>query len=314
MRRLSLFLLMLLPFTTIASAQSSTPFDPNPQNAVLIQRAAAALNPEMVVARMMMFDSDLDGRVAKSELPERMHNLLLADSSGDEALDRTEIRGLARSAPAAVAVTTVPGLRGGGGGGYAFGDQISLSSRSHVEGALEDLRLPSATHQQALSIVIPFMDRLEADASADLFKQLEGMLSPAQMSSFRVAVDRQLAQGAIAPAAVVTRPDGTRVTAFLRRGGADPTQLLTAFGLSGPQRSAAQSAVETFKARIRPADSDRAALLDELKDVLSSEEQENFGAALQRRPLVKANSFNGLPGVVGGLKEVVGALNEQVVR
>jgi hypothetical protein len=292
MRRLSLFLLMLLPFSTMSSAQSPASFTGNHPDMLALQRAAAALNPDMVVARMMVFDRDLDGRVAKSELPERMRNLLLADASGDEALDRTEIRGLAKSAPAAVAMTTVPGLRGGGGGSYTFGDQVSLSSRSHVEGALEDLRLPSATHQHALSIIIPFMDRLEADASADLFKELGAMLSPAQMSSIRVSVDRQLAQGAIAPAASIVRADGTRVTAFLRRGGLDPTQILNGFGLSGLQHAAAQSAFETFKARIRPGDSDRAALLEELKDVLSSEEQENFGAALQRRPLVKASSFN----------------------
>lgn len=306
MRRLSLFLLLLLPFTAMASAQS-TGFTAASPDALMIQRASAALNPDMVVARMMMFDRDQDGRVAKSELPERMQNLLLGDVSGDEALDRNEIRGLAKSAPE-VAFATVPGFRpGGGGGGYMFGDQTNLSTRSHVEGALDDLRLPTATRDQALAIVRPFMDRLEADALKELFDKLEGVLPDGQLMAFRTTVNVQLSPTMITPSQIVTLPDGSRVAALFKRG-PDPAMLLNSANLPEERKRTALAVFEDFKTRLRPGDADRAALLDELKDVLSGEELENFGAALQRRPLVKANNF----GVVGGI--VTGNLKEMVQR
>jgi hypothetical protein len=75
--------------------------------------------------------------------------------------------------------------------------------------------------------------------------------------------------------------------------------MINRFALPPEQTKLALDAFEGFKARIRPADADRAVLLGELKDVLSEEERENFGAALQRRPLVKAGGM--FAGVVSGI-------------
>jgi hypothetical protein len=307
MRRVPLFLLILLPFTTFASAQTQ---QVNPAQSVLLFGApagpTAVSDPEIVVARLMTFDRDRDGLVVKSELPERMHNLIAADASGDGALDRAEIRKLATPLPVhlAAAAATVPGFAGGrvgGGGGYTFGDQVSLSTRSHVEGALDDLKLPAATRDQALGIIRPFMDRLEADASAVLLKEVEDLLKPHQFETFKLSIDRQLSTREAQIPLVRTQPDGTKFQIFIRRG-PDPAQLINTFGLRGEDAKAANAALDGFKARIRPGDVDREALLDELDGVLSREERENFGAALQRRPLVKADA--GMAGVVSGFVDL----------
>ena len=96
---------------------------------------------------------------------------------------------------------------------------------------------------------------------------------------------------------MMTQQNGVKVNVF--RFGPDLTMMINSFQLGPEQTKLALDAFDGFKARIRPADADRAALLDELKDVLNDEERENFGAALQRRPLVKAGGV--IAGVVGGI-------------
>ena len=297
MRRVPLFLVMLLAFTAIASAQTATPFDRSHPAAIFGPAVTTTVSPDIVIARLMTFDRDNDGRLVLSELPERMQNLLAADASGDQALDRDEIRAIARPAPPAAVAATVPGFRGGGGGGYTFGDQVSLSTRAHVEGALDDLRLTPIAHRQALAIVRPFMDRLEADATAALVQELEGQMSSAQLDRFKMVLDRHMS-GNTMPIPLKTRPDGAQVN-VLRFFGPDLAQVVNSFALPPDHTNTAIAAIERFKARIRPADTDRSALLDELKKVLSDEERENFGAALQRRPLVKAGAM--FAGVVSGI-------------
>jgi hypothetical protein len=301
MRRVLLFLLIVLPFTTFASAQSP---QANPPQSLTVfgvtpGTPVAVSDPEIVVARLMTFDRDHDGLVVKNELPERMQNLIAADASGDGALDRAEIRRLAAPIHMVSAAATVPGFAGGrgGGGGYTFGDQVSLSTRSHVEGALDDLRLSAVNQQKALAIVRPFMERLEADAMAVLFKEVEGVLPPAQLSGFKMVVQRQLAAGQNQPM-VVTRSDGAKVTNFIAMRGPDPVVMINASGLAGEQKAQALAAFEGFKARIRPGDADREALLNELDGVLTSEQREDFAAALQRRPLVKAGGVGTIAGVL----------------
>ena len=297
MRRVPLFLVMLLAFTVMASAQTATLFDRSHPAAIFGPAVNnTTVSPDIVIARLMTFDRDNDGRLVRSELPERMQNLLAADASGDQALDRDEIRAMARPSPPAVFAATAPGVRGGGGGGYTFGDQVSLSSRAHVEGALDDLRLTPLAHRQALAIVRPFMDRLEADATAALVRELEGQMSSAQLDRFKMVLDRHMS-GNTVPIPLKTRPDGTQVNVF-RFFGPDLAQVVNSFALPPDQTNTAIAAIERFKARIRPADTDRSALLDELKKALSDEERENFGAALQRRPLVKAGGmFAGVAGI-----------------
>ena len=81
--------------------------------------------------------------------------------------------------------------------------------------------------------------------------------------------------------------------------GPDLTMLINGFDLPPEQTKHALAAFDGFKERIRPGDAERTELLAELKDVLNDEERDNFGAALQRRPLVKSGGV--IAGVVGGI-------------
>ena len=200
MRRGPLMLIALLPFTTFASAQTPSAQTPTPPERIPLAffgttTLTTQLSPDVVVDRVMSFDRDHDGRVTKEELPDRMHNLL-SDATGgtlDSAAVRTRaMTAAAMRAGAAAATATGRGFQGSGG--YTFGDQISLSTRPHVEGALDDLRLPALTREQALAIVTPFMEKLEADAIAKLVSELHFVLTVGQLTNFRTMVERQLSK------------------------------------------------------------------------------------------------------------------------
>ena len=66
------------------------------------------------------------------------------------------------------------------------------------------------------------------------------------------------------------------------------TQVIATFNLPESQNARALAVVERFKDRIRPGDAERTALLAQLHGILSDEERDDFGAALARRPVIKA--------------------------
>lgn len=288
MRRGHVVLLTLLPFTTIASAQAPVVAE---QTHVLVNESptvVARVSGDEVVARMMSFDRDNDGRVTKGELPERMHNLVTqGDGGGDGALDVSEIRTLANTSAARAAV------RGfASSGGYTFGDQIGVSSRLHIEGALDDLRLASPTREKALAIVKTFVDTLDADATVNLLTEMESLLTAAQLAGFKTALDRQGTSRFVTLSQL--KESGARVF-FV---GTDLGRRIDQYGLPAAQKRQALAALERFRAQLRPGDAERSALLEQMKGVLSDDERDNFRAALERRPLVKS-------GVVGGLVDFV---------
>jgi hypothetical protein len=287
-------LIALLPFTTTASAQTHAPAERTHMTVIAAPAAALLLSPDAVVARVMSFDRDHDGHVTKEELPDRMHNLLPYPDGGSLDSDTVRLR-----AAKAAAATTVTGRGFQGSGGYTFGDQVGFSTRSHVEGALDDLRLSASTRGEALAVIRPFMDTLEADASATLLMEMQGLLTDPQVASFRTALDRQLTgRGG---AAFFKKVDGTTVQFFM--GGMDLAQRVTAFGLPADQHRQALGAVERFKTQMGPGEAERTALSDQLKGILSDEERDDFRAALARRPLVKSG-LPGMAGVVSGAVEV----------
>ncbi len=293
MLRRHIVLLSLLSFTAIASAQTPGVKGQVTPLTTGVAAVAAPLGAEDVVARLMSFDRNQDGRIEASELPDRMLNLLTQGDAGrDGALDRTDIRRLATSVPApapAPAVATVGGFRRTGG--YTFGDEAGLSTSSHIDGALQDLMLASPAKEKAQAIVKTFVADLEFTASADLLSEMEKVLSEEQFTRFKAAVNRQTS----GPFIAVNAEQNSRRVTFVAM---DLTQLVERFNLPPAERQQALAAVERHKARLRPGDAERSALLKQMKGILSDEERDDFRAALERRPIVKAGLF---PGIVSGV-------------
>jgi hypothetical protein len=244
---------------------------------------SARATPNDVVTRLMSFDRDRDGKIAPSELPERMQPIVMrGDADLDGSLDAKEVRSLALSPTAPVTA------RGFQSGGYGFADEVGFSStRSHIVGALDDLGLPATTREDAGAIAAAFMDALEADASANLMNELDTVLTPDQLNEFRIALDRPDQRRAV----FITREPGG-VQRMVIQGGLE--RKIELFSLKQEDKKEALAAVDRYKARLRLGDADRTALLAPMKALLSDEQCDNLGAALARRPLVK-NGGNAIP-------------------
>lgn len=282
MRRISIVLLTLTCLTTIASAQNPVVSLTGGGSGLVVSLVSA----DDIVARLMSFDSDRDGKVTVSELPERMQALVArGDISGDGTLDNAEIAKLATtpSAQDARAFLTASG--------YTFGDQVGLSSRAHIEGAIEDLRLPGPTREKALDAARWFMDGLETDATADLLSEMKPVFTKEQMTAFMAT----LARGGAAARqfTFVSLPPNVAPRAPAMQSGMEAQ--VARLSIPPAERLKATAAIERFRSRLRPGNEERAALIEAMRDILNDEERDNFRAALERRPLVKS------PGIVGGV-------------
>ena len=169
-----------------------------------------------------------------------------------------------------------------GGGGYTFGDQVGLSTRyarrrragrSH---AGEPGERAGAGHRQDVR-GRPRSDRSRGPSEGDGDAAHRGS-------------DGCVQDGGRPP------EDGSGRRHQSDEGDRRPRRLVRI----GPRtacrdvQSAARSetsrlaAVERFNERVRPGDAERSALLKQVRSVLNDEERDNFRAALERRPLVKA--------------------------
>jgi hypothetical protein len=258
------------------------------------QKVDAKVSPDEVVARLMSFDSNRDGKIAVNELSERMQGLVArGDRGGDGALDAAEIRSLAVS-PQFVQTA----FRNVQGGGYSFGDTVGLSTRSHIENTIEDLRLTPQANEQARLIASAFADELEGTALANLKRTLSPVLTEQQLATFEANVTRSAGSRT-----VQLSSNGTMQTIVLR---GDPTILLLRQQMPPEQMKTVAAAVETFKADQQLDDARRSALVARVSGILTDEERDNFSAALARRPLVK-----GL-GTGFTFQVAVNALNEAI--
>jgi hypothetical protein len=289
---------VLLWSATTASAQAPQPLPPElPRrleqlltvNTIQLSNTGTTASVDDVVARWLSFDRDNDGRVTKSELPERLQPILpRGDADQDQALDLAEIRALSRRPPE-LTVRGFPQVRGGG---YGFADEESVSSLSHIQESLEDLRLVGAARDKALALVTSFSETLDADANKQLLAALQPLLTEEQMADFTKALDVRNPRRF-----VVSRESQGRQQVLMF----SPSLSLRVdtYGLSAAQKVQAVAAIERFKERLRPGEQDRAALLDQMKGILTEEERDDFRAALQRRPVVKSGGVVG--GVAGGV-------------
>ncbi len=231
------------------TAAAQTTFNSSQPAAIFGPAVTPPVNPDIVVARLMTFDRDNDGRLVRSELPERMQNLLASDASGDQALDRDEIRALA-TAPRLQRQSRQP-----------FPDSAAVAA-VHVRRSGQPVHAPARRRRAgrpAADAGSPVNRRwrssgrswrsLEADATAVLLNELEGLVQPVcSLAAFKAharssAVRKRSCRSSRART-------GSRVNVF--RFGPDLTQVINGFALPPEQTSLALAAFDRFKARIRP--------------------------------------------------------------
>jgi hypothetical protein len=186
-RHSALFALIIVTFGAAGVAHAQT--------AVQASTGVTELSKDDMVARLLSFDRNRDGRVARAELIERMRGLVTrGDVTGDGTLDTTEINALIAPVPALTA--RGPQARRSG---YALADLFQSSSRVHVDGAIEDLRLESPARERALAIASAYVAPIESQVRVnldephriELLERLSAILNPEELDNLRAALERR---------------------------------------------------------------------------------------------------------------------------
>ena len=155
------------------------------------QPRPAGLGVDDVVARLMAFDKNKDGKITKDELPERMQFLIdLGDTNKDGALDRDEIKKLATSR-ATVRRRVGP-------------DFAPLG----MERIVDDLKLSGNKKDRAMAAVKAHEEKvrkLTEQARAELLRNMKEILGEDEWKDFKAALDRPTGG-----ATVILGPDATR--------------------------------------------------------------------------------------------------------
>jgi|GEM_PF-5623482 len=177
------------------------------------------LRVDDIVARIMSFDKNKDGKVTKDELPERMQCLIeRGNTNKDGALDKDEIKKLAATlapSPGAfgpggfgVGGATIEGFRvgpggpggpnvgfGGGqvaGGGF-IGPGPGPSPGGAIEGVIDDMKLTGKKKEQAMAAAKAHHEnvrKLMDQARAQLLQKMKEILSEEELKDFEAALDR----------------------------------------------------------------------------------------------------------------------------
>jgi hypothetical protein len=180
---------------------------------------SAPIAVDDVVARMMTFDKNKDGKITKDELPERMHGLFAhGDTNKDGALDRDEITKLVSSPAGAGAVSfgfnvarraglggaaTGFGAGPGPGGGFrTTGGPVGAGGAfrvgagpvpDNVAGVVDDLKLAGKKMQLAKATVRAHEEnvrKLMDQARSELLEKMKEILSEDEFNDFIAALDR----------------------------------------------------------------------------------------------------------------------------
>ena len=247
--------------------------------------AHPAARPDDVVARLMSFDRNNDGKLEKAELAERMYTVMdRGDANGDGCLDRSELAALATAKPAPAAV------RGFGHGGYMVGADTEVSSRLHLEGALDDLRLDAARKERALAIVTTFSQAADAAAQTELLDVMKAILNPEQLTKFTTTLEQERRMGAQRVVTTVVNDQQVKTVRFGPL--AMSERAVATFRLAPEANDRAMAALKQYRSRLRPNETERVELSRQLASVLTREESENFVAAIARQPVRAAGDFS----------------------
>ncbi len=134
------------------------------------------LGVDDVVARLMAFDKNKDGKITKDELPERMQFLIdLGDTNKDGALDRDEIKKLAASRATSRR-------------------RVGPDFAPHgIDGIVHDLKLSGKKKDRAMAAVMTHEEKvrkLTEQARAELLRKMKEILSEDEWKDFKAALDR----------------------------------------------------------------------------------------------------------------------------
>ena len=258
--------------------------------------ARPTARPDDVVARLMSFDRNNNGTIEKDELAERMYTVMdRGDANGDGCLDRNELMKLATAKPATTAV------RGFGHGSYMIGPDTEVSSRPHLEGALDDLRLAAARKAPALAIVTTFSQTLDTNAQAELVDVMKAILTPEQQARFTTALEQERR-----PAAQRAETSTDQPMKAVKVGAIATSEFTVAtFRLAPEVNGRAMAALKQYRSRLRPNEADRVELGRQLASVLTKEESEDFLAAIARQPVAAAEGFVVMKRMIGSLDGAV---------
>ena len=287
------FLKTLTDHAFLTDPRFSDPFDPPGATAPPVAPFAPAPQPtrplpplrggdvEPIIARVMWFDANGDGRVARVELPDRMQDVVTrGDRNGDAALDREEIRAIASSSVVVGEGKGMPPLSR---------REIHVTERTAagpgVGGLIEDLKLPTDRRTQAFAAVA----QTEADTTRTVMASLETLRDQVRalvtveqfatldtgIQNYGTAIRRSLDPIA-APAG---RPALPIPILDLDREG-------RALGLSADALAGLKSAFDRHMERMHALATDRSGLLRHMTPVLTADELADFSASLERHSLI----------------------------
>jgi hypothetical protein len=248
------------------------------------------VTPDTVVARLMSFDLNSDGKIVAGELPERMQSLVVrGDTGNDGALDSTEVRWLA-TAPG-----TIPGPNGTQPGHWGVG--VNFDTSKQIQDALDDLRLAADVKERALEVVRKFQADAPARAQANLMITMQGLLTADQLKDFKavpeaartVTVPAIRRDGVTIFGATAEEAAGQERVKVTLRERVDLAGHIEQYGLDAARKQKALAAINQAKSRATAlTESDRSTLTEQLRGLLTDEQRNDLYAALGRRPIVKA--------------------------
>jgi cytochrome c peroxidase len=280
------FLKTLTDRAFLTDPRFSDPFDPPGATSPLVAPFAPAPQPkaplperggvEIIIARVMSFDANGDGRVAAVELPLRMQEIVTrGDRNGDAALDREEVRAIASSSP----------VIGEGKGVPPVTRQIVVTVRDlrdpGVAGLIDDLKLPADRRALALAA--------QAKAEEDITKTLT-----ASLETFRDEVRTLVTEEQFAALDKGIQKHGHTVREILSYAAApccrpqipisavEVDREMRALGLASNVLASVKAALDRHLERTFTLATDRSVILRRMTPALTAEELADFAASLDR--------------------------------